>query len=823
MDEKGKLKDFPDIHEKLSAPKKISVFERQRQEAESKRLREEAETRAALRAFEDSFAEEDDDDDPISAIARGGDRYGGDAPTGPRGGSGALGGPRHFATSTMKNGPGSLGPPPTMKLKREMEEERERERNRDRRDREARVFGDYDEDRRRKSPDPAVRRPTMLLSCLPKVTTVNVVKSWMPPAMKVEDVAFQRAPTNDLQRSLSAIVTLSSDTPMSEVDSAVSALSNRYLGFGLYLKISRHVSTSAGPAASLHNINNLNDLNPFGAKTLPREQPVTHSMRNAPPPESFNHSPYPQSGFAQYHQGPGPLVVTVVPPSDLKLLRIIHKTVERLVEYGPHFEAVLMGRPEVQQDEDWCWLFDNTSQGGVYYRWLVWEYFSSQTAQKDADNTQMNTTPWAPEDEFAHSRGLIRMYDNGPLWQPPTERPKYENVLNFEDLVEDSGYQSSEDESGDEGNRPQYHASQAQPALEDPNSTAAKYLNPYRKAKFTHLLARLPEAIALLRTGDVARVTNFVINNAGQGAEEIVDMLLTNVDHPFRSTVVYSDSSDSEDAKDTDASTRDKKKEDSKLIALYLISDALQASSTSGVRDAWKYRALFESALKSRKTFEHLGRLEKELKWGRMKAEQWKRKVGVVLALWDVSSVFPAEAQKIFKEGFLNPPLTEEEVAEKERAEKEDKERREKQMWKGGDERAHSQTKDERQPTPVPAVKEEQQQQQPALQPEQKPSKKSRPTAADLIDQEPPKPAPSLGNFSMSLSAAKPPSAEIDTSARKTSAPGSGFSLSIGSGGAARTGGIGLSLAKSRSASVEDKGKERVRPAGDLFGESDDE
>lgn len=796
MDGKAKLKDFPHVQEKLNAPKKLSGFERQRQEAESKRLREEAENEAAMRAFVDDFGgDADDDDDPISAIARGGDgRYGGDVPTGPRGVSGAaLGGPRHFAASTMKNGPGSLGPPPTMKMKREMEEQRERDRDRDRKDREARAFDDYDEDRRRKSPEPAVRRPTMLLSCLPKVTTESVVQSWMPSAMKVEQVTFQRSPTSALQRSLSAIVTLSPDTPKSEVDSAVGALSNRYLGFGLYLKISRHVSTSGGPAASLQNINNLNDQQPFGAKSLPRAQPSSHSMRNAPPPDSFNQPSYTQPGFGQYNQGPAPLFVAVSPPSDLKLLRIIHKTVERLVEYGPHFEAVLMSRPEVQHDENFGWLFDNTSQGGVYYRWLVWEYFSSKTAQKDSIADQTSITPWTAEDDFAQSRGLFRMYDNGPLWQLPVERPKYEHVVDFEDLVEDSGYQSSEDESGDEGVRKQYHGGQGQVALDDNSSTTAKYLNPYRKAKFTHLLARLPVAIAKLRTGDVARVTNFVINNAGQGAEEIVDMLLTNAEHPFSRIVAYTDDSDpdSEDlAKESnDASTEAKKKEDSKLIALYLISDVLQASSTSGVRDAWKYRALFQSALKARKTFEHLGRLEKELQWGKMKAEQWKRKVNIVLSLWNVSNLFPGEAQKTFKESFENPLPTEEEVAEKERVEEEERAKRESLMWKSAEEM--SQTRDVAQP--APSVEQEKapelQHQQPP--PEQKRPKQNRPTAEDLIaaaDQPPAKPPLSLGNFSMSLSTPK-----TSESNRKPSASlGSGFSLSLGGGGATKTTGGSL-------------------------------
>lgn len=713
MDDQEKLKQFPDIKGKLNAPKKISVFERQRQEAESKRLREEAETRKALRDFEDSFLDDDDDDDddPIANIAAG-RGFGDSVPTGPRGaGVGSLGGPRHFLPPSGKNvGPGSLGPPPSMKRKRELEgirEENKRDRDRDntgpssfgrsgsgRKDVSS-ALGEFDDDEdddhqargreRNRTPEEAVRKPTILLSSLPSGTTKEQIKALMPDSLKVDDVTFVDPPKSATgsQPSLTAIVTAAASTPVSEVDKVVSSLQNRYLGFGFNLNISRHISsTTGGFGTGLHNVGSNTEMQPFGAKQIMPQQPTGVSLRNAPPPDSLGYPPpasYAPTGPGQAQRYQGPVQVPVAPPYDIKQLKLIHRTVEQLIEYGPEFEAVLMSDADVQKDEKWAWLYDASSAGGVWYRWLIWKYFS-----EDRDN-------W----NEAQEQGVVDVgrngneshypFDNGPAWLVPAEKPRYEFTTSFEEFVDDSEYVSSDDESGDEGVQRQYNTGHGAVSLEDGPSdgTQARYLNPYRRAKFTYLLARLPGSMALLRVGDVARVTNFVVNNAGNGAEEIVDMLITNVEQPFNSTVGYGDD---EQVDERNEDTRKDDLSNSKLIGLYLISDALQAASTSGVRDAWKYRGMFEAALLSRGIFAHLGRMEKDLQWGRMKAEQWKRKVGVVLDLWRDSSVFPKEAQAKFRDSFNNPPLTAAENKAAEEAAKSEEHKRETGRWKDANE-----------------------------------------------------------------------------------------------------------------------------------------
>jgi U2-associated protein SR140 len=87
-----------------------------------------------------------------------------------------------------------------------------------------------------------------------------------------------------------------------------------------------------------------------------------------------------------------------------------------------------------------------------------------------------------------------------------------------------------------------------------------------------------------------------------------------------------------------------------------VVSDLLSSAGTSGIRHAWRYRQLFENALRSRKLFETLGSLPDKLQWGRLRGEKWKRSIGVILSLWEGWCVFPAETQEYLKSSFENPP-----------------------------------------------------------------------------------------------------------------------------------------------------------------------
>lgn len=186
-----KIAEFPEVENKLQAPTKKSVFERQKEAEREKRLQEEAETAAVYEDFVKSF---DDEEAPTQTSrfkqegAFGGyggvngppkRHFGSGVPTGPSSGrSGSGGGGRGFGS-----GPGSLGhPPPNLSRKRQHDGFQPPSRN-DRRDsdRGLLAFEDYessvtplkafntsdDEEatrRGQRSAEPAVAKPTLRLA-----------------------------------------------------------------------------------------------------------------------------------------------------------------------------------------------------------------------------------------------------------------------------------------------------------------------------------------------------------------------------------------------------------------------------------------------------------------------------------------------------------------------------------------------------------------------------------------------------------------------------------------------------------------------------------
>ncbi|WPH02861.1 Hypothetical protein R9X50_00572900 [Acrodontium crateriforme] len=683
------VKEFPDVKDKLAAPKKLSQFERDRQAAEAKRLRAKAEDEAALKAFQDSFDldnEDKDDDDMVSRIAQ---RR--ETPAGPRGaGMGFIGnyGP---ASSGPRSGPGSLGPgpgPPPMSLKRKRALDEMREAQEARQEREIARSGPYkhqedtypDEDLRDEAP-----KPTIAVSSLPPGTSESDIRALLEDYLQIHSVDFlpPAGPGGPLaKRSMSAIVTLVSETPTPQIDNAVSALKERYLSCGFYLSINRHLSSSAlHPSMTINTTTSSTEV--FGAE-MPREPQSRNSMRNAPPPmehrgfappNSYDFTSLPGYGMSMLTN---PCVAVQV-PLDIQTLRAINTVADRLLsEPDPmralQIEAMLMAQPKVQKDEHFAFLYDSRSPGGVYYRYLLWRADDNESIMKE--RKQISRVP-------------ERIYEDVPVdWSISRAKLPFPDLTDLSQVVADLDYASSDEESDDEGVERQFNNGRnGDQTFDGPEKC---HLTPVQYARLIHLLCRLPKTHARLRKGDIARITNFAINHAGKGAEEIVDVLLLNIARPFSLTQAaqceHNGSSEEDDNEpdaappsiDALAATNDAKRDEdpsgAKLIGLYVISDILSASSTAGARNAWKYRQLLETGFKAHGTFERLGRLEKELSWGRMKAEQWKRKIDVVFSIWEGWSVFASGVQDEFKKAFFTPPLTaDERKAEEQRAEEETK------------------------------------------------------------------------------------------------------------------------------------------------------
>lgn len=686
MPDDQKSKSFPDISAKLSAIPKKSFFERQKAEAEAKRAREQAETAAVYEDFVKSFEDDNVAQDKAIPDARG-MKFGG-RPVG------FAGGPpkRHFTSSGPRmSGPGTLGPPPpSLARKRTHEGLQPLSRNRDSTHgvlgldnlgtvspQAASAFRATDDDEDTtavdtKEAERAAAKPTLYLASLPPGTSPSVIKSLIPPVLSVDNVKILR-PQNQSstdRKSVSAIVTLANESAASDIDSTVSGLQNRYLGWGFYLSISRHLSSAAISSSMPVTVGLASTSSlPFGAKNITPE--VGARLNRAPPPGLHRGGFAPPSSYGpSYGRNTPATQVEVKTPSDIKQLRLIHKTLENLLNYGPEFEALLMSRPEVQGDEKWAWIWDARSPGGVYYRWKLWEVLTNASGRRSGRGKP---------------RDPALVFEGGPSWTPPEANIKFEYTTRLDEFVSDEDYDSSDEDISDgEDDRKQQGGAAAE-ALATGNEGLG-YMNPLQKAKLAHLLARLPTTHAKLRKGDVARVTAFAIGHAGAGADEVVEMIVSNILDPF----VYTGANPAREVEkglarreQTEASNDNPTAEgraalktldtsSCKLIGLYLISDILSSSATSGVRHAWRYRQLFESALKAHRVFEHLGRLEKEFSWGRLKAEKWKRSVGSLLHMWEGWCVFPQSSQEHFFQVFDKPPLTEEEEQEeREKAEAE--------------------------------------------------------------------------------------------------------------------------------------------------------
>lgn len=676
-------KEFPDVEQKLAAPKKLSAFEKDRQAALLKEKRAEAENAAALKAFAESFGDNEDEDDSISQLSGG---------RGPLPGSGGSGGSvadvrRGPTFGALRSGPGRLdsvrGPPPlNLKRKRALDEMREAQEAAKELDGLSRRTH---EDTSGQSPyavpeseESAMEapRPTLQLHSLPPGTYGDEVRSLVSEHVPVHSVQLlpPEGPGLNVKRSVAAIVTLDANTATAQIEATVSALKNRYLGFGFYLSISRHLSSIAlHPSMVTSSAVQLTE--PFGAEK-PHDSQGPASMRLAAPstekrgfapPESYDKPMRSRHTSASHHDA----YVTVKSPRGAETIKAIHTVVDRLLlepdlERALAIEALLMARPEVQTDERFAFLYDSRSPAGQYYRFCL----------------------WAPEMHGEIVTGMkgrrshpTRIHDDVPIeWVASDVDVAFPDLKSLSEVVTHIDYVSSEEESDDEDADRRFNTGRRGDGLRD--SREHRHLNPVQRARLIHLLSRLPSSNAKLRKGDVARITHFAIKNAGGGAEEIVDALLLNVERPlvYSLAAKYEDEAQDQDEEDIyepdedlpnlgshtpPRQHADEKREDdqsnAKLIALYVISDILSASSTAGARNAWKYRQLFEAGFKARKTFEHLGKLDKELSWGKMKTEQWKRRIGVVFGIWEGWSVFSSDVHQELKQSFFEPPLSEEE------------------------------------------------------------------------------------------------------------------------------------------------------------------
>ncbi|CAI8056757.1 Protein RRC1 [Geodia barretti] len=101
-------------------------------------------------------------------------------------------------------------------------------------------------------------------------------------------------------------------------------------------------------------------------------------------------------------------LVKVVIPTDMDLLKLIHRMIEFVIREGPMFEAMIMNRE--MSNPLYQFLFDNQSPAHIYYRWKLFSILNGDSPET-----------WRT-DEF-------RMFDGGSLWKPPPLKNLLSKVL----------------------------------------------------------------------------------------------------------------------------------------------------------------------------------------------------------------------------------------------------------------------------------------------------------------------------------------------------------------------------------------------------------
>ncbi|CAG8597345.1 6030_t:CDS:10 [Paraglomus occultum] len=195
---------------------------------------------------------------------------------------------------------------------------------------------------------------------------------------------------------------------------------------------------------------------PFNAQMVHTKQ----GFNTVPPPGSSSH----------VVKGPR-LEVQITRPDDPLILKIIHRMVERVVKYGPPFEAIIMDRE--WNNSKFRFLFQNDSLEHIYYRWKLYSILQGDPKNK-----------WRTEP--------FHMFDEGPIWVPPE--------IPFEEEGDDDVDSDEEDERERE---------------RIPKGT----LGPKAKNRLESMLRKL-----IFQRGSIAQAMAFAIDHS-DAATEIVDII----------------------------------------------------------------------------------------------------------------------------------------------------------------------------------------------------------------------------------------------------------------------------------------------------------
>lgn len=416
--------------------------------------------------------------------------------------------------------------------------------------------------------------------------------------VKVEKIPPSRpsSPSQRTRPSASMKVVFDKDANARDLDDAMNKMNDKkYLGKGYYLHLDRYLGG--------RNVSIKQHEEPFGA-TL---HEVEVAKGYAPPPDLGGNA----RDRVREEMMNKRMLITANAPPDLPTLRLIHQTIEGVIEGGTEFEAALMQDPQVQSSERFAWLFNSKHPLNRYYRWRLHEILSS-TSRPD-------------------------VFQRNPEWRGPKEAL----IDEYASIIPDLNHPYEDEDVEDEDDIPA-HARAALPMGDDyPGRAHNGYgiMPPYDRTNLIFQLAKLPPTC--LNCDEAAFFSNFAVDHVTKGMDEVVTLLVTNIFQPFALSKANIKLSRS-DAPEEEEGRRRSQIPPLTMNALRIINDvALATQRWPGM--AYKYRGIIGSQLVERKVFEYLERLPAQLSMGRLAETQYRDDVNVILKVWVDEHLFEKE------------------------------------------------------------------------------------------------------------------------------------------------------------------------------------
>ncbi|KAJ2725396.1 hypothetical protein GGI07_001275 [Coemansia sp. Benny D115] len=273
--------------------------------------------------------------------------------------------------------------------------------------------------------------------------------------------------------------------------------------------------------------------------------------------------------------------IAVERPLDRRLTRLIHWTIDHVIEFGPEFEQLLI--TQMAGKKRFAFLTAYESPEHVYYRWKMYSLLNGDTKSS-----------WSSQ--------MFFMYDSGPVWIPPSTRHDDYHTGNhvLDQEYEDGGSRSAATVSSSEED-------------EEAERIRDNISRDRLGERACERLEKRVRRVCGLQRGAIADAMVFAMEHA-HAAEEVADIICRSI-------------------LDQQASAMEK------LGRLFLISDILHNCSVS-VANAWQLRRAFETRVAE--VFKALAVVYRGMQ-DEQESQVFAKHVLSVLAVWEVWMMFPEE------------------------------------------------------------------------------------------------------------------------------------------------------------------------------------